>query len=38
MKKIIVTKVCVGVAHPLYNKDVEVEVLVENTGYDGSKQ
>lgn len=34
MKKIIRTKVAVGVDHPLYNKEVEVEVLFENTGYD----
>ena len=35
MKKIIETKVSVGVAHPLYNKIVKCEVLVENTGFDG---
>lgn len=37
MKKIIITKVSVGVAHPLYNKEVEVEVLNDHTGYDGKQ-
>lgn len=35
MNKIIRTKVAVGVNHPLYNKIVEVEVLRDNTGFDG---
>lgn len=37
MKNIIITKVSVGVAHPLYNKEVEVEVLNDHTGYDGKQ-
>lgn len=35
MTKIIRTKVSVGVEHPLYNKEIDVEVLRENAGYDG---
>ena len=33
--KIIQGTISVGVAHPLYNKTVALEVLSENTGYDG---
>lgn len=33
--KTIVGKVSVGVANPIYDKEVELEVVRENTGYDG---
>lgn len=32
IKKVIFN---VGVAHPLYNKEVDAEIISENTGYDG---
>lgn len=37
MNKIIATKVSVGVDHPLYNKVIKCEVLVDNTGFDGKQ-
>lgn len=35
--KIIKGKISVGVAHPLYGKEVDLYVLKDNTGYNGKE-
>lgn len=34
IKKVVFS---VGVNHPLYNKEVEAEIISEHTGYDGNQ-